>query len=59
MFVTFTIFASETTGPIYFETFQSLQLTNIVLLVTRKETRSTLGKRSKKRGSGSAYIEPN
>ena len=30
MFPTFTIFASETTGPIYFETFQSLQSTNIV-----------------------------
>ena len=30
MFPTFTIFASETMGPIYFETFQSLQITNIV-----------------------------
>jgi hypothetical protein len=32
MFPTFTIFASETMGPIYFETFQSLQITNIVFL---------------------------
>ena len=31
MFHTFTIFTSETMGPIYFETFQSLQITNIVL----------------------------
>ena len=30
MFPTFTLFASETMGPIYFETSQSLQSTNIV-----------------------------
>ena len=32
-FPTFTIFASESMGPIYFETFQSLRLTNIVFSI--------------------------
>ena len=33
MFPMFTIFTSETIGPIYFETSQSLQLTNIVFSI--------------------------